>query len=243
VVTLVDVRPGSSRARTRTNWLDSRHSFSFGPHYQPENLSFGLLLVHNEDVVAPHSGFDDHAHREMEIVTWVLSGALTHEDSSGGRGVVRPGLVQRMSAGAGVVHSERNEADEPVHFVQMWISPSKTGAPFSYVQADVASRLASGGLVPIASGLPRHRGEAAIDIRQRDAGLSVARLRAGESVDLPAAPYLHVFCARGEVSLAGRTSLAAGDAARLRNAGGDVLSASTDSEVLVWEMHSTPHVG
>src|SRR4051812_41749283 len=128
----VDVRKAGDRFATRIDWLDSKHSFSFGGHYDPHNTHFGLLLVSNDDIVAPGTGFETHPHRDMEIVTWVLSGSLVHQDSEGHSGVIYPGLAQRMSAGTGILHSEKNDAwrlrpgaehDDPVHFVQMWVVP------------------------------------------------------------------------------------------------------------------------
>ena len=132
---IVDVRRAADRYRTRIPWLDSHHSFSFGPHYDPANTHHGLLLVNNDDVVAPGTGFDTHPHRDMEIVTWVLRGSLVHQDSTGHAGVIYPGLAQRMSAGTGILHSEKNDSwrlqgdrhVDPVHFVQMWVVPDATG--------------------------------------------------------------------------------------------------------------------
>ena len=106
----VDIRRATQRATTRTPWLDSKHSFSFAEHYDPANTHHGLLLVNNDDVVAPGTGFDTHPHRDMEIVTWVLEGSLVHQDSTGNNGVIYPGLAQRMSAGRGILHSERNDS-------------------------------------------------------------------------------------------------------------------------------------
>ena len=122
-----EVRRAAARAVTATPWLTSRHSFSFGDHYDPDNTHHGLLLVNNDDIVAPGTGFDTHPHRDTEIVTWVLQGQLAHQDSIGNRGVIYPGLAQRMSAGSGILHSEKNDSStEPVHFVQMWVVPSNT---------------------------------------------------------------------------------------------------------------------
>jgi redox-sensitive bicupin YhaK (pirin superfamily) len=137
---------------TETSWLLSRHSFSFGHHYQPDNTHFGMLLVNNDDVVAPGTGFDTHAHSDMEIITWVIEGALVHQDSEGHNGVVYPGLAQRMSAGTGILHSERNDTGSgPVHFAQMWVSPDERSLQPGYEQLEIGERLASGGLVPVAS--------------------------------------------------------------------------------------------
>src|SRR3954470_20340344 len=120
----IDVRPAASRDHTSIDWLDSRHSFSFGPHWNPANTGHGLLIVSNDDRVRAGSGFSTHPHRDMEIVTWVLDGELEHKDSEGNKGVLYPGLAQRMSAGTGIWHSEMNpSAEKDVHFIQMWVLP------------------------------------------------------------------------------------------------------------------------
>jgi redox-sensitive bicupin YhaK (pirin superfamily) len=241
----VDVRRGADRLTTSTPWLLSRHSFSFGHQYQAGNTHHGLLLVNNEDVVRAGSGFDSHPHRDMEIVTWVLQGSLVHQDSAGNSGVIYPGLAQRMSAGSGILHSERNDSwrldggpehAEPVHFVQMWVMPDERGTEPGYQQAEVAEELLSGRLVPVASGLAAHAGSSAIQIRNSQAGLHVARLRAGQSVQLPDAPFLHLFLARGHAELEGVGPLEAGDAVRFTAVGGHRLTARAGAEVLVWEM-------
>ena len=230
----IDVRRAADRFSTRIDWLDSRHSFSFGRHYDPANTNFGLLLVSNDDVVAPGSGFSTHPHRDMEIVTWVLDGELAHQDSHGNSGLITPGLAQRMSAGTGMLHSEINGAgDTPVHFVQMWVLPDTESAVPSYDQLDITAELGRGGLVPVASG----RGhDAAISIRQEGAVLWAARLQPGETVQLPDAPYVHLFVAKGSVALETAGVLVRGDAVRLTAAGGPALTAGEASEVLVWEM-------
>ncbi|TWD80395.1 hypothetical protein FB561_1470 [Kribbella amoyensis] len=232
-----DIRRAGDRFRTTYDWLDARHSFSFGRYYDPANVGFGALLVHNDEVVAPGTGYDPHPHQDLEIVTWVLSGALVHEDSEGNSGIVRPGLAQRMSAGSGVRHSEKNDAGEPVHYVQMWVRPDEVDLVPSYQQAEVDDVLATGELVPIASGLPRHRDTTAIRINQRDAGMSVARLRPDSSIQLPVAPYVHLFVAVGTIELEGAGQLRDGDAARVVAADGQRVTAGPDgAEVLVWEM-------
>jgi len=234
----VEVRRAADRFATRLSWLDSRHSFSFGRHYDPGNVQFGLLVVSNHDRVAAGAGFEPHPHRHMEIVSWVLAGALEHADDAGHRGVVRPGVVQRTSAGTGIVHSERAHGGEPVEFVQMWVFPDETGGEPAYAQADATEALAAGGLVPVVSGIPRHRAAGAVPIRQSGAALHAARLAAGESVPLPAAPYLHLYLARGRVTLDGAGDLQAGDAARITAATGPQVTAGTPAELLVWEMHA-----
>ncbi|WP_433012327.1 pirin family protein [Kribbella sp. CA-294648] len=233
----VEIWRADDRFRTRTDWLDSRHSFSFGPYYDPANVRFGLLMVHNDEVVAPGTGFDTHPHQDVEIVTWVLRGALLHQDSQGHSGIIYPGLVQRMSAGSGIQHSERNDTEEPVHYVQMWVRPGEFDLPPSYAQAEVDDRLASGELVPIASGLPEHAGTTAVRINQNRAGLSAARLTPGQSIQLPPAPYAHLFIALGNITLEGVGDLAAGDAARVLGADGQCATAGpAGAEVLLWTM-------
>ncbi|MFI5047455.1 MAG: pirin family protein, partial [Acidimicrobiia bacterium] len=170
----VDVRRAGERFHTQLDWLDSWHSFSFGQHHDPRNTHHGLLLVSNDDVVRAGRGFGTHPHRDMEIVTWVLDGALEHRDSTGTVGVIYPGLAQRMSAGSGITHSEMNaSATADVHLVQMWVLPDTEGIAPGYEQRDVNDLLAGGGLVPVASGQGH---EGAITIHQRDAVLWAARL-------------------------------------------------------------------
>jgi redox-sensitive bicupin YhaK (pirin superfamily) len=230
----MDVRRAADRFTTRIDWLDSRHCFSFGHHYDAANTHFGLLLVSNDDVVAPGSGFSTHPHRDMEIVTWVLDGELAHQDSHGHSGLITPGLAQRMSAGSGMLHSEINATgDRPVHFVQMWVLPDTESVTPSYDQLDITAELDRGGLVPVASG----RGhEAAISIRQAGAVLWAARLQPGERVQLPDAPYVHLFVAKGAGDLESAGELTQGDAVRLTAAGGPAFTARSAAEVLVWEM-------
>src|SRR5262245_60717551 len=182
----VDVRRAGTRPHTKIGWLDSWHSFSFGPHYDPANTHHGLLLVNNDDRVSPASGFPTHFHRDMEIVTWVLSGRLEHRDSEGNHGELYPGLAQRMSAGTGIEHSEMNPSPaDHVHFVQMWVPPDREGIPPSYEQRDINAELDKGGLRPIASG-QGHDG--AIAIHQRDAVLWGTRLGRGGAPGCRAAP-------------------------------------------------------
>ena len=198
---MIDVRRAAERFTTTADRLTSRHSFSFGSHYDPGNVGFAVLVAHNEDLVAPGAGYDTHPHQDTEIVTWVLDGSLAHQDSRGHAGVLHPGIVQRMSAGSGVQHSERNDApgaSVPTRFVQMWLRPDEAGLEPSYAQHDVG---AARGLVPLVSGVPGV--DASVSIATRGAALFVARLSAGESVVLPDAPHLHVFVARGAVILEG----------------------------------------
>ena len=242
----VDVRRAQDRFTSDFGWLDSKHSFSFGHHHDRGNTHHGLLMVNNDDVVDAGTGFDTHPHRDMEIVTWVLEGSLVHQDSTGHNGVIYPGLAQRMSAGRGIMHSEKNDSwrlagdvhRDPVHFIQMWVVPDESGITPGYEQLEIDHELLSGSLVTVASGMTRHDGEAAIRIRNKYAALHAARLQPGQSIALPEAPYLHLFVPRGSVSLEGAGSLATGDAVRFTASGGQTVTATEPAEVLVWEMHA-----
>jgi redox-sensitive bicupin YhaK (pirin superfamily) len=244
----VDVRRAGARPATRIDWLDSKHSFSFGHHFDPSNTHHGVLMVNNDDIVLPGSGFDTHPHRDMEIVTWVLDGSLVHQDSEGNSGVIYPGLAQRMSAGTGIRHSEKNDAwrvegsrdlpELPVRFIQMWVLPDEQGLAPGYEQYEVDDARLRSGLVTVASGMAKHADETAIRINNRYAALHIARLGADDEVEVPESPYAHLFVARGAVDLEGAGDLAEGDAARLTGAGGRRVRAAGDAEVLVWEMHA-----
>jgi redox-sensitive bicupin YhaK (pirin superfamily) len=228
----VDVRRAGERFHTDIGWLNSWHCFSFSSHYDPSNTHHGLLLVSNDDTVAAGGGFQPHAHRDMEIVTWVLEGQLEHGDTLGNRDVIFPGLAQRMSAGRGIRHSEMNaSATEPVHFVQMWVPPDTKGIDAGYEQRDVSEQLHAGGLFPIASGAGH---DGAVRIHQRGAVLWGGRLQAGETATVPDAPHVHLFVARGVVTFDGQTDLRVGDAVRLTAAGARELRAEGEAELLIW---------
>jgi len=145
----IDVHRSGDRLKSRVSWLDSKHSFSFGQHYDPDNTHHGLLLVNNDDTVLAGTGFDTHPHKDMEIVTWVLRGSLVHQDSIGHTGVIYPGLAQRMSAGTGIMHSEKNDSwriggeqhSDPVHFIQMWVVPDEGGLTPGYEQLEIDDEL------------------------------------------------------------------------------------------------------
>jgi redox-sensitive bicupin YhaK (pirin superfamily) len=234
MLSTIDIRPASDRYVTDITWLDSRHSFNFGAHQEPSNNGHGLLIVLNDDRVAPGGGFGTHGHRDMEIVTWVLSGGLEHQDSTGHQGVLYPGLAQRMTAGSGIRHSEMNASKtEPVHFVQMWVPPDTAGLTPGYEQRDMNDALNAGGLIPIASGKGHPE---AITIHQRDAAMYVARLKNRETVTVPDAPFVHVFVAHGAIELGDDLRpLNQGDAARLTDAGSVTVTSNGASEVIVWE--------
>jgi quercetin 2,3-dioxygenase len=237
----IEVRRADGRFRTRTDGTDTRHSFSFGEHYDPRNVSFGPLLVHNDDLVRTGAGYPDHRHRDAEIVTWVLEGSLVHEDSAGNCGLVVPGLAQRMSAGSGIVHAERNDAFRvdssrpatPVRFVQMWLRPDTPGAPQSYEQRELDLADLENSWLPVASG---HDLEAAVRLDSAASTLWVTRLSPGTSRLLPGAALQHVYLADGEVEVESVGRLAAGDALRLTGGGQLRLIGIRDAELLVWEM-------
>jgi redox-sensitive bicupin YhaK (pirin superfamily) len=243
----VDVRRAEDRFRSQFGWLDSKHSFSFGHHYDQANTHHGLLLVNNDDIVDPGTGFDTHPHRDMEIVTWVLQGSLVHQDSTGHSGVIYPGLAQRMSAGGGILHSEKNDSwrlagdvhRDPVQFVQMWVVPDENNITPGYEQLEIDHELLAGGLVPVASGMDKHDGQSAIRIKNKYAALHAARLHPNQAIELPEAPFLHLFVPRGSVVLEGAGTLATGDAVRFTATGGQKVTATEPAEILVWEMHAT----
>ena len=196
-------------------------------------MGHGLLLVSNDDRVRAGTGFSTHPHKDMEIITWVLSGRLEHKDSEGNHGEIYPGLAQRMSAGTGIWHSEMNPSPgEDVHFVQMWVLPDTERIDPGYEQLDINGELDKGGLQPIASGQGH---DAAISIRQRDAVLWGGRLGAGEVVSVPDGRHVHLFVAQGAAILEGAGELAEGDAVRLTAAGSPTLTAgAAGAEVLIW---------
>ncbi|MFF8603895.1 pirin family protein [Streptomyces sp. NPDC015232] len=201
--------------------IDTRHAFSFGSHYDPDNLRFGALLACNEERLAPGAGFDEHPHSHTEIVTWVVEGELTHRDSAGHATVVRPGDLQRLGSASGVRHVERNDGPDPLVFVQMWLAPLDPGGEPSY-------EIVRG----IADATPYALPEAG-------ALLHVRRLEQGERTALPDADHLYVHAVRGTVRIAGE-ELAPGDAARVTAERDLALLATADAEVLVWEMTAPP---
>ena len=216
---------GSDRSSEAVRGRLTRHSFSFGPHFDPTNLGFGPLVCHNDDQVAPGAGYPDHPHSELEIVTWVLEGALVHTDSTGAQHVVEAGRAQVLSAGTGIRHSEVADVQSGTcRFVQAWLAPSAAGATPAYVLGEAPQP--TSGLVEVAggSGLP---------IGTTGARLLVARLAPGGSVVLPDDPRLHVFAATGAVEL-GSHALRGGDAVRISDEPGHVVTAAEESELLVW---------
>ncbi|WP_128381074.1 pirin family protein [Streptomyces cavernae] len=215
----MDVRRGDERYRGGDPGagIHSLHAFSFGPHYDPDNLRFGAVIACNQEHLAPGAGFDEHPHSHTEIVTWVVEGELTHRDSTGHETVVRPGDVQRLSSAGGVRHVERNDADVPLTFIQMWLAPLEPGG-------DPAYEIVRG----IADSTP-------YAVPEAGAMLHVRRLAAGERTAIPDAPHVYVHLVRGELRLEG-TELTSGDAARIAGAKDVEAEALSGAEVLVWEM-------
>src|ERR671924_2139197 len=187
---MIILRRSSERGITKSGWLDSRHTFSFGDYYNPQHMGFSHLRVINEDRVVPGAGFGTHSHRDMEIITYVLEGALAHRDSTGTSSVIRPGEVQRMSAGTGISHSEYNRSrTEPVHFLQIWILPDRQGLQPSYEQRSFASEELRGQWRLIAA---RDGREGAVTLHQ-DVDVLVARLEPGEQVAHHLRPGRHAW--------------------------------------------------
>jgi redox-sensitive bicupin YhaK (pirin superfamily) len=242
----VSIHRGADRRQTRTGWLHGRHSFDTGVDPRGADTHHGVLVVSNHDTIAPRSGFETHPHRNMEIVTWVLEGALVHQDSEGHTGLIYPNLAQRMTAGSGIWHSEKNDrpaggpdAGQSLDLIQMWVVPDEPEVAPGYEQLELDPSAIQGQLAVVASGMARHRDQAAIRIRNRHAALHVARLQPGEAVAVPDAPLVHVYVARGRTDLEAAGSLDAGDAARLTAAGERRLAATEPSEILIWEMHAS----
>src|ERR1017187_9887603 len=210
---MINVRHAAERGIANFGWLDSRHTFSFGEYYDPKQMGFGPLRVINEDRVSPGQGFGTHGHRDMEIITYILEGALEHKDSIGTGSVIRPGEAQRMSAGAGITHSEFNHSKtDPVHFLQIWITPSARAIAPGYEQRTIDDAKARGGFAPVGS--PDGRDQS-VKIHQ-DAVLSVAKLERGQTVgtNLKKGRHGWVQVARGEVAVNG-IALAQGDGAAI----------------------------
>jgi len=232
---VITVRNAAQRGHFDHGWLDTFHTFSFAGYHDPARMGFRDLRVINEDRVAPGEGFGQHGHRDMEIVTWVLGGALAHRDSTGGEGVLRPGEVQRMSAGTGVTHSEFNGSDaEPVHFLQIWILPDRRGHAPSYEQRVVPEAARRGRLALIAS---PDGAEGSTTIHQ-DVRVYATLLSDGQSVQHALAPGrgAWVQVARGAVTVNG-VALGAGDGAAVE--GEELLSvagAGGPAEVLLFDL-------
>jgi hypothetical protein len=228
------MRRANDRGRADFGWLDSRHTFSFGDYYDPEHMGFGPLRVINEDRVQPGKGFGKHSHRDMEIISYVLVGALEHKDSLGTGSVIRPGDVQRMSAGTGVQHSEFNHSQsELVHFLQIWIVPDRQGLQPGYAEKKFPEAEKRGRLKLVVSGDGR---DGSIPIHQ-DADLYATLLNEGDTVNHGFAPDRNgwIQVARGEVNVNG-TALSAGDGAAVVNEDRLSIRCTADAEVLLFDM-------
>ena len=231
---MITLRPSRERGHAQHGWLDSHHTFSFSDYHDPKHMGFRALRVINEDRVSPGSGFGTHPHRDMEIITYVLDGALEHKDSMGSGSVIRPGDVQRMTAGTGVTHSEFNHSKTaPVHFLQIWIVPERARLAPSYEEkqfpvADRANRLR---LVASPDGR-----DGAVTVHQ-DVALYAGVLDAGASVTHTLAPGRHAWVqiARGAVDLGGK-HLATGDGAALSDEPSVTLTAGEPSEILLFDL-------
>ncbi len=224
-----------TRGTSTNSWLDSQHTFSFGDFQDPARMGFRSLRVINEDHVSPAGGFAPHGHRDMEIITYVTSGALGHKDSLGNGSVIRPGEIQRMSAGTGIRHSEMNASDEePVHFLQIWVEPNAAGHAPSYEQVELVENAGLGGFTPIAT---PEGGMGAISLNQ-DAVLSVSKPSAGETVEiaLDAKRYGFLHVVKGSVNVGSKT-YRTGDAFAFEGSDGTFkITAQEASEILLFNL-------
>lgn len=218
----IDVRRADERYLTETEGRTTRHSFAFGSHYDPANLSFAAMIALNDETLPPGTGYPDHRHTDTEIVTWVLSGALRHTDASGNTGILGPGQVQRISAGDGIVHAETTEPGVRTRFLQTWLRPDVPGGPASYA---VAPGTAGSDLTEVV-------GPGSLTVAVDGARLLLVE-GAHEPLRLPEAPRLHVFVAAGRVNL-GERALGPGDAARLTDQGGRTLEVTEAATLAVW---------
>jgi redox-sensitive bicupin YhaK (pirin superfamily) len=231
---MLQIRKSEDRGAANFGWLDSKHSFSFGHYHDPAHVGFGPLLVINEDKVAPGQGFGTHGHRDMEIISYVLSGALEHKDSMGNGSVLHYGDVQRMTAGTGVRHSEYNHSPrEGVHFLQIWIEPSERGIAPGYEEKHFPPESKAGGLRLIAS--PDGR-DGSVTVHQ-DAFIYASLLDGGAGVEhaLGAGRQAYVHVIRGTLTVNG-TALKGGDAAKIRGEDKVVLAGAEQVEVLLFDL-------
>ena len=222
------------RGATKIGWLDSKHTFSFGGFHDPSRMGVSALRVINEDHVIPGAGFGTHGHRDMEILTYVVSGALAHKDSLGNGSTIRPGDIQLMTAGTGIQHSEMNaSSDDPVHFFQIWIQPNATGHPAAYQQIALPEDAGQAGFTPIVT---PSGGEHAVSIHQ-DAVISLARPAEDETVtvDIGDARSGFLQVIKGEVAMDGET-LRGGDGVEFSGSRKLNLMANTDSELMLFDL-------
>ena len=230
---MIYVRTSEARGHAHHGWLDSHHTFSFSDYYDPDFMGFRSLRVINEDTVAPRRGFGNHPHRDMEILTYVVSGAVEHRDSMGTQAVIRPGEVQRMSAGTGVLHSEMNPLDEPLHLLQIWLLPERQGLPPGYEQKRFEREERRGRFRVVAS----HDGRDGSLTVHQDVVLSATVLGEGESVDYSLAPGRHAWLQviQGEATLNG-VALKAGDGAAVSEETALAFTAKAPTEALLFDL-------
>ncbi|MBN6152186.1 pirin family protein [Xanthomonas sp. AmX2] len=231
---MLQIRKSDTRGRAEHGWLSSRHTFSFGHYHDARHMGFGPLRVINEDRVQPGQGFGTHAHRDMEIISYVLDGALEHKDSMGNGSVLRYGDVQRMSAGAGVSHSEFNHsASEPVHFLQIWVMPEQAGIEPSYEEKHFAPETKRGQLRLIAA----PRGEDGAVLIHQDARIYAAILDGDAPIvhALANGRGAYVQVIRGSLTVDGQ-ALQTGDAAQIVDAAQLTLADAKDAEILLFDL-------
>jgi len=231
---MLTIRKAEDRGHANHGWLNTYHTFSFANYYEPKHMGFRALRVINEDRVSPGNGFGTHGHRDMEIITYVLEGALEHKDSIGTGSVIQPGEVQRMSAGTGILHSEFNHSkSESVHFLQIWLLPEREGLPPSYEQRNFSPAKTPGKLHLVAA---RDGRDAAVTVHQ-DVDLYAAVLEPGYRVSHSLQPQRHAWVqvARGAITLNG-LSLDKGDGAAISEETDVLIEATTDAEILLFDL-------
>ncbi|MBK3807533.1 pirin family protein [Stutzerimonas stutzeri] len=230
---MIERRPHAELGHARHGWLNARHHFSFADYHDAQRMRWGRLRVWNDDSIAPHSGFEPHGHRDMEIITYVRQGAITHEDSLGNRGRTVAGDVQVMSAGSGIVHSEYNLEDEETRIFQIWIHPQQTGLPPTWGTRRFPSGERAGAFVTLASGLPGD--DEALPIRA-EARLAAATLEQGQSANYQIAEGRRVYLvpASGQIEVNGVT-VSAGDGVAVRDEARLTVHALENSEVVLVE--------
>ena len=231
---MITIRKAADRGHTKIDWLDSRHSFSFGDYYDPQHMGFGPLRVINDDRVTPGGGFGAHPHRDMEIITYIVSGAVEHKDSLGTGSVIRPGDVQRMTAGSGIRHSEFNPSKtEPVHFLQIWIQPNQKNLTPSYEQRTLSETERLGGLRLIASQDGR---DESVTIHQ-DVDVYASLLESGQAVrhSIRGGRIVWLQLIRGSISLNGQ-QLQPGDGTAIEQEQKLEITSQDESELLLFDL-------
>ncbi len=231
---MIQIVKSSQRGKTHLDWLESYHSFSFSHHFDPDNIQFGPIRVLNDDIIAPASGFPKHPHNNMEIVTIALEGALAHEDSTGGKDVIRPGEVQRMTAGSGVYHSEFNNSDdEPAHILQIWFIPDKAGYEPSYEQRNYDKSKAVNNLYKLVS---KKNGDGVVTINQ-DADLYISELDGGNALtyNIKSERGVYVYLFSGKLSI-NDNEFNKGDAAKIKEESDIKITAEENASFILFDV-------